>query len=446
MRIETVNRLGRTAALVLATVVLQFACGCTGTSATSDDAGAEVSSPDGGDASSDASNVEDTSIDAPDGALDDAGRDACEPPCDPDAGMDAGMDGGAQPAAKRWNPGNCMLLYRNANGLRKAGEVVAEGDYLSCMTMRLDWDEIESPDCTTQGSCDRDWSTMDAVLDRLADGSKQAWFVIYRARFDGSLEEGDPDLCPVPEYVKNMNGELEGCAATKNGGIARFWREDVMSAEIAFLSDICERYDDHPAFQGIMTGESAPGFGGTDGVDPPADYSREALFEQLQRESKEMQSACVKSIFMQGLNFPTQPTAEMDATMAAVADSGAGLGGPDLCGRPDEAGMCDPDGETTAQKSYLGTTDGGTDFRGRIPVSFQIQPAGVKSSTTLENLYDFAHNVLQQHWTHYPTIGNGAPADQQNMNWEQVVLPALRTGDYPTRTDCPDNIRCAPDQ
>jgi hypothetical protein len=47
--------------------------------------------------------------------------------------------------------------------------------------------------------------------------------------------------CPVPGYVLNLGGALQGCALTQNGPMARIWRSDVMDRQIALLQAICNR-------------------------------------------------------------------------------------------------------------------------------------------------------------------------------------------------------------
>jgi len=63
------------------------------------------------------------------------------------------------------------------------------------------------------------------------------------------------------------------------GVIARLWDPAVMDRLVALYAALAERYDGDPNVEGVVLGETSPGFNAS-----PSGYSRATLATQLKRQ------------------------------------------------------------------------------------------------------------------------------------------------------------------
>lgn len=327
-----------------------------------------------------------------------------------------------QLAAKKWEPGNYLLLFAgDSNDLSadaatldsRCDEVGAESS-VSGMMIRVPWDELES----TQGAYD--FSPIDTLLDCMEGHGKYLWLLMLD-RYFGSGPAFD---CPVPTYVRNLGGTDNGCMETNLGSMAALHRSAIMDRQIALFEAICEHYEDEPYFHGFYPEESAPSQGT---VGAPGDFTNSGYIGQLVRRDAEVALSCIKTLYMTSVNFPTVDQLMIDMVSGAHA-AGIGIGGPDVW--PNMAA-------TRAQSVYSGAV-GGIDYRGDMPAGFMAQPAGIDDQTD-EEIYEVAHDMWQQHFMFWVRKTDGA-GDGANAQWDDHILPALRLGLYPTVTTCPTNL------
>jgi hypothetical protein len=324
--------------------------------------------------------------------------------------------------AKKWEPGNYLLLYAgDSNDLSadaatltsRCNEVGAESS-VSGMMIRVPWDELES----TQGNYD--FSPIDTLLTCMGGHEKYLWLLILDRYFGA----GPTFNCPVPTYVRNLGGTDNGCMETNTGSMAALHRTAIMDRQIALFDAICEYYEDEPYFHGFYPEESAPAQGQ---VGAPGDFTNSGYVAQLIRRDEATALACVKSLYMSSINFPTNDTLMIDMVSSAHA-AGIGIGGPDVWAN---------EAATRAQSVYIGNV-GGIDYRGDMPAGWMAQPEGIDDRTD-ESIYAVSHDTWQQHFMFWvrkiDSVGDGA-----NAQWDDHILPALRLGLYPTVTDCPTNL------
>jgi hypothetical protein len=241
---------------------------------------------------------------------------------------------------------------------------------------------------------------------------------------------------PIPQYVKDLGGTNNGCAASKNGSIASTWLSPVMDRWIAVLAAFCVYAETLPNLQAITDTESVPGFMD---VEPPASYSNAALFAQLERIPAALADDCVTTPFLMQVNFPVDEPRMISLVNAIVAAGGTmGIGAPDVY-----AGNW-----STAQEAYMGLLSGSTDQRGKIPAGFESQPAGVDSQSLAE--IQARAVTLGNHFNFWPRKMDVDEDDNPLPPGEAVYWPhvqeQIELGNLPTLATCPTNFPhgCAP--
>jgi hypothetical protein len=338
------------------------------------------------------------------------------------------------PLAAKWEPGNYQLLLAgdSDNLVTDAATLITRCNSLAGLTnvkgmmIRVEWADLES----TQGSYD--FSPIGTLEACLRANDQHLWVMTKDRTFGGGHLDG-MGVCraPLPQYVKDLGGTNNGCAESKNGSIARTWRADVMNRWLALLSAFCVYAETLPNLHGITDTESVPGF---QDVTPPADYSDEDLFEQLERVPAELVDDCVTTTFLLQVNFPVD-----DDLMISLVDSIVAAGGTMGIGAPDVyAGNW-----STAQEAYMGMLAGSTDQRGKIPAGFESQPAGVDEQTLAE--IKARAVTLGNHLNFWPRKMDEGVAPGAAVYWPDVLVE-IEAGNLPTVTTCPTNFPhgCAP--
>jgi hypothetical protein len=344
--------------------------------------------------------------------------------------------------AKKHRPGHYWGLMRGDTAGTNAVSTVtsrcnaiADEDEIEGISIRWNWSKMETG--STVETATYTWTELDAIVAACKAVGKSVWIDVIDRTFSSP---SNLSACPVPAYIRSR------CVANTQGVMPPLWESDVMDRAIALFQQICMRYDDEWYVIGVSDMETA-----ASNPVSGSGYTAAALVTQLIRFYAEVSPVCQKTVYAAGQNFLSSGTnaqiAQLHAALYAPNAVNMAVTGPDACTTnpncPTEADAgTTAYGTTPSQDVYLGVLGAGgvpqLDRRGMLLAAWQSQGAGVDDKTFAQ-MYAYQYNILQQHMMFWENNDwcNGGSNCGRNMEWTDDVLPELRTGNYPTHTDCP---------
>jgi len=161
-----------------------------------------------------------------------------------------------------------------------------------------------------------DFSEVESDLDLMAaNGARLIVFV---------EEKTFTNVIPTPPYLHD-----EYTAPNKPGGYTSIrWDPYVVERFKKLLAKLGERFDTHPAFEGVAIQESSPGFSGAtlDAYGYTPEKYRDAIIDVLTSAGADMPSS---SVFWY-MNFFPRGMSNLPVIARAVADYNVVVGGPDV--------------------------------------------------------------------------------------------------------------------
>ena len=128
---------------------------------------------------------------------------------------------------------------------------------------------------------------------------------------------------PLPGYLANRT------KPNNPGGITAIrWDPRIVTRLKALITALGNRFDSNPAFEGIATQETAPGFNSVtlDATSYTPEKYRDSLIDVLTHATKKMPQSRVFWF----MNFLPRKQSYLADIASAVADTGVILGGPDV--------------------------------------------------------------------------------------------------------------------
>ena len=238
-----------------------------------------------------------------------------------------------------------------------------------------------------------DFAAVLADLDLLASQDKQLVVFIEDKTFNGEV--------PTPIYLRN-----DYTLPNDSGGYTAIrWHPYVVERFTKLVDELGQRFDDHPAFEGVAMQESKPGF--NDGVLAANGYTpeiyRDALIEILTAGAASLPS----STMFWYMNFFPQRMVYLRAVAFAVAPAGVAVGGPDVL----------PDSDPLARLVYPYYDE----FEGSMTLFNSMQynsynHAHLDTSYptvywTMDELFQFARDDLHVHYLFWNRKVQAAPAN-----------------------------------
>jgi hypothetical protein len=285
--------------------------------------------------------------------------------------------------------------------------------YVKWFYMSLTWGAIEGP---TRGDYTKGFAAIDYVLNKLATaGHKMGVIVeIWQTFFNTT---NITDLASWPQYVVN-NGWIQSCfEAGANRTQLKWDIDDLWTAYNNMLVALCDRYNSHPLFYGIASGDESEAISIVDNVAQPANsglsphqtiinsvhYQTKYLEQQLLMLSHLPNTLCYVPFNYLPPGDSTIPSvmANMINTIEAQYPKHAIYGGPDPFVR-----------QTTFQKLVAGLlpTSGMGDVRSNLLLMNRVQEGYLGNSgsppanpgVTPGQLYDtaLANNCVMLTWNH----------------------------------------------
>jgi hypothetical protein len=320
----------------------------------------------------------------------------------------------------KWNPGHYMLVFLGDTPARRQMEFdeLAREPAIKGAQVRYRWADLEP----RKG--EYDFRLIEADLARLQMHGKRLVIQIM----DRGFNIDRPDRF-VPEYLLKEPEYRGGAAKTKTGYGVRAWDASVMDREIALFEALGHRFDREPFVEAIGGEETAPSLG----KQRPPDFNAAQLAQQLERWIGAGRAAWPHTVL---LLYSIWLPSKLNDVWAACARSRGALGGPDLLPPPDKG--------TDGDRIVKGV-GGGTEYRGRVPIAYAVQPSslGIKRSYSPAELFTYAYDELHANYLFWiRNTAYGGP----DQRWSTGILPFLRSIDGKIHTECPASLEntCRP--
>jgi hypothetical protein len=326
----------------------------------------------------------------------------------------------ANAAAMKWHPGNYVRANIQGFAVEQAArfdvyEKIRNEPLVKGALVIVNWGSVEKSEGVY------DFSIIDKELARMKSMGKRLILEVWWHKFAGKTLPSTPqntDRLYLPDYVIAQGGAA--VSTVSEGYMARLHDAKWMNRLIALYQALGARYDADPFIEQIIVSETSLAL-----ADPT--FNQAALNVQFKRLVPAIRAAWPTTSAVMLMNWISEP----GAMLSFSAANGVGTGGPDIVPPP-------PDGPYEDYGSQAlrgaGGSFGSTDYRGRIPVSYQSQvPIYAGYSMLPATLYRYAYNTLKA--THLTwTVYEGESAEH---DWASGVLPAIRASGGVVRSACP---------
>lgn len=332
--------------------------------------------------------------------------------------------GAEAPTTVKWNPGHYMIS--NSIGSVPADHFTALSNepLLKGIRQRYWWAALEP----SKGAYD--FSLIDADLARLEGMNKRLVITVADRSWSGTSAAGK-----LPAYLASDPVYSGGWFVKPDdmGVIARLWDPTVMERVIALYAALAARYDGHPNVEGVVLGETSPGFNAS-----PSGYSRGTLAAQLKRQITAVRKSWPKSnVFM----YTNSLVGELQAIVEHAYQQQAGVGGPDVLAPPHKG--------IAGDRIVMGIEPGAVrDYRGLTPIGYEVQSpelCGKEGCFLPSVLRDYAVGTLRATHLFWVKMGTEKDTATAKYSWQYGIVPAIRATNGKINTACPANYggRCA---
>lgn len=313
-------------------------------------------------------------------------------------------------AARKWHPGHYFSPEATgwSAGVRRshfaALDAVAANPYVTGMKVALDWADLEG----ARGDYSGGFRILDAYLEKL-DSVGKYLMVQVNERSTGNRRV-------YPRYVVDNGWVITRPAGERWTGnltsAARMWQPAVMDRLIALSRAFAARYDGHPRFEQFSLGETAIG------VPERYGFSTEAWRAQLKRWFTESKRAWATTYLRLNATFISNDEAMRDLITHCARGGGVTVGGPNP-----ESPVFSITRFITADRVFRGD-DGGTDLRGTIPWTGEVQAVnlGARFTQTPEEIFDYFSATMRANhmiWLRNTSTGGAA------QRWSTGILPYI---------------------
>jgi hypothetical protein len=255
--------------------------------------------------------------------------------------------------------------------------------YISGVSIQIAWRAVE----TDYNVYNTAW--LKQQLDWAKAAGKRVFVNIWPMKITDSTTTFPLDS--LPPYLQNE--PYGGSQAERYGTVAKIWRPEVADRFIALGAKICQQFDGHSHFEGIMLPENS--FAPDGSVDPQ--FSLDNLNVQLKRIAKGIRDACPHTLVTSRWNWASPST---NKSLAAFAEqNGLGIGSTDM----GPFWITDMDltlkGAGVVQGMPTATQNGlnwGTiDYRGRIPIIGASEYAPFMKDVCMSETISYVNNVYK---------------------------------------------------
>ncbi len=326
----------------------------------------------------------------------------------------AGPSASAVTNGVKWHPGHyTTIMGWGKNDPKYLAEVYRElkaTPALRGMQIRYLWAELE----TAEGRYD--FASIDQRLEELAAQGKRLVIQVQTKSFD-------PNWKLVPDYMKTAEydgGMFAYSAHNKAEGAARhpgprgyniaLWNSRVRDRLIALFRAMGERYNTHPAFEGIGMIETALG----EPLVPFSSDKVDGFYANLLLVHRQMRAQFPNTMTIQEVNYPRPILATFVGTLKAM---GTALSGPDIF--KDEPGLT-----MRAPNAPRGVYTYYPELSGIVPLAPQVMRKnyqntrgdGKGSVPTVSEILVFARDGLKSNYIFWARTPDDFPRVLEMLN------------------------------
>lgn len=341
----------------------------------------------------------------------------------------------APPQGKKWSPGHYALVYDSRFlSMVDNPALIAEFDsWVASLPPGIIgvqggayWRDLEKEKGVY------DFRLIDIQLEICARYGKKLFCSISEKQFNMPWS-------PAPRYIST---EYDGVVpmTPSTGQSARIWDTRVLERFCLLIDALGERYDSHPSFEGIEFMETS--FSCDPKVEAQRGYRTNDYITAYITLLTRARKAFRNSVIIQELNDLPSTGAVDEITMAdfvaACADIGVGIGGPDLY----------PDTQRNPKRRRIASYDFYTDYAGKIPLACDVQYpecAGKMwyqgnvtwfGNFTPQGLLDMGINTLRLNYIFWCAVEK---TPQTRFGFTRDVLPVLAKNRWPIHTAWPES-------
>lgn len=324
----------------------------------------------------------------------------------------------------KWNPGHYMVSNTIGTVPSDHFSALASQPLVKGIRQRYWWAALEP----SKGRYD--FSKIDADLARLQGMNKRLVITVSDRSWSGTSAAGK-----LPTYLSTdpVYGGGWFVKPYNMGVVARLWDPEVMDRVIALYAALAARYDGHPYVEGVVLGETSPGFNAS-----PAGYTRSTLATQLKRQMTAVRKAWPRTnVFM----YTNSLSGELQAIVEHAYQQKVGIGGPDVLPPPHKG--------ISGDRILKGIEPGAVrDYRGLTPIGYEVQSpelCGKEGCFLPSVLRDYAVGTLKATHLFWVKMGTEKDTPTAKYSWQYGIVPAIRATNGKINTACPANYggRCA---
>ncbi len=322
----------------------------------------------------------------------------------------------------KWHTGHGMIvndytLFGDPGYVASNITDLATEPNIKSVLVRVYWKAIE----TSKGTFD--FAVLDQLFAVIRSAGKKMILQVQDRTFSGTSTSSY-----FPTYLST-----EGYLHTKgNGGVVvKYWLAQAMNYYVALFNAIANHsipgtaytYDTHPDFEGITNCESS-----VPAQPPPSDWSASIAATQIKRYMEGAVLAFPNTNTFVSLNYLS---GQMEGLVAHAIANRCGISGPDTV----------PNAPTDAQYVVMGKhedgTNGGIDYRGRVPIMFQVQGPELGGKEGTFTMSAIAAAGVTYGNTHMPWLRATFAAPRPT--WAGDILPYLHGTPAALETNCPSS-------
>ena len=329
----------------------------------------------------------------------------------------------------KWHPGHYLGIgyflalpatMTSPNNMTAAIAEIASMPTIKGVLVGFDWGALE----TTEGTYN--FALLDQLLAACQASGKRLVIVVGWAAYSTGSVDYNISQGRFPAYLRDTYNGIYG-DKTVNQVDAKIWLTAIMDRYIALHQALARRYDTHPYFEGVATGESYTAM-------TSPDYSRAAILAQYKRLVTALEAIWVHTnVFVEANGMDGGTPAEQDLFAHMLAHRMV-LSGPDIRADSDINHF---------ERIYTGLpTYGGVDYRGQIAHGDECQSpnlggnhtptaATLSPSLLLQTIYAKAVTLQSSYifWER-KTYGNSQGGTDNDIFWD--TAPSGYVNNHPT--------------
>ena len=325
----------------------------------------------------------------------------------------------APTGAIKWHPGHYMLGEQIGHIPDSVYDQLRAEPLVLGIRQRYWWAQLEPE----RGKYD--FSIIEADIRKLKAINKRLVLTVADRSWSGTSAKDK-----LPDYLLSLSDGGGGYYAKPDaqGVIAKLWEPSVMDRMLALYEELGKRFDSDPNVEGVVLGESSPGFNAK-----MEGYTKAIWAQALNRQIKDVRASWpTTNVFM----YTNSLVGFLQDMMETCYENKVGVGGPDVLPPPHPGILGD--------RILMGLEPGSKrDYRGKTPVGYDVQSpelCGKEGCHSPEKLLDYSVDTLKATHVFWVRFGTAKDTSTEKYSWQYGILPAIRANKGRINTACPANF------